>query len=172
VEKSLGVRVPSLAFELGNQRSTSNSQHITALQSQHSIHLVFEVLPSYRTHRRELRQSNPEIRRSLGFLSPVPSLCVASNGPNRSQKRRKMLVLRAELQYVGKRFQNDDCRWRHCKINSSISYAFIFHVFVVDPARVCHNCASARFCDVTEDVFIVPSSESEWRERVLTPRAF
>ena len=48
-------------------------------------------------------------------------------------------------------------------------YAFIFHVFVVDPARVCHNCASARFCDVTEDVFIVPSSESEWRERVFTP---
>jgi hypothetical protein len=51
-------------------------------------------------------------------------------------------------------------------------YAFIFHVFVVDPARVCHNCAYARFCDVTEDVFIVPSSESEWRERVFMPRAF
>jgi len=40
-------------------------------------------------------------------------------------------------------------------------YAFIFHIFVVDPTGVCHNCASATFCDVTEDVFIVPSSESD-----------
>jgi hypothetical protein len=40
-------------------------------------------------------------------------------------------------------------------------YAFYFYVFVVDPARLCRHCASAGFCDVTEDVFIVPSSESE-----------
>ena len=66
-------------------------------------HPAFEILPSHRTHPRELRQSNPEIRRSLGFLSPVlsaRSLCVASNALNHSQKRRKTLVLRGELPYV------------------------------------------------------------------------
>jgi hypothetical protein len=54
-----------------------------------------EKLPSYRTHSRELRQSNPEIRQMLGFFSRVltaPSLCVASNVPSHSQKRRKMIV--------------------------------------------------------------------------------
>jgi hypothetical protein len=40
-------------------------------------------------------------------------------------------------------------------------YTFYFYVFVVDPARLCRHRASAGFCDVTEDVFIVPSSESE-----------
>jgi hypothetical protein len=40
-------------------------------------------------------------------------------------------------------------------------YAFDFSVFVVDPGRLRRHCASAGFCDVTEDVFIVPSSESE-----------
>ena len=44
-------------------------------------------------------------------------------------------------------------------------YTFYFYVFVVDPARLCRHRASAGFCDVTEDVFIVPSSESECRER-------
>jgi hypothetical protein len=44
-------------------------------------------------------------------------------------------------------------------------YAFYFYVFAVDPARLCRHCASAGFCDVTEDVFIVPSSEVERRAR-------
>jgi hypothetical protein len=40
-------------------------------------------------------------------------------------------------------------------------YAFYFNVFVVNPARLCRHRASAGFYDVTEDVFIAPSSESE-----------
>jgi hypothetical protein len=40
-------------------------------------------------------------------------------------------------------------------------YAFYFHFFLVDLTRVCRHGASAGFCDVTEDVFVVPSSESE-----------
>src|SRR4029077_9937398 len=54
-----------------------------------------EKLPSYRRHSRELRQSNPEIRRMPGFFSRVltaPSLCAASNVPSHSQKGRKMIV--------------------------------------------------------------------------------
>jgi len=47
-------------------------------------------------------------------------------------------------------------------------YAFYFYVFVVDPPRLCRHCASARFCDVTEDVFIVPSSEVVRRARAAT----
>jgi hypothetical protein len=41
---------------------------------------------------------------------------------------------------------------------------FIF-MSAVDPARLCRHCASGRFCDVTEDVFIVPSSEVARRAR-------
>ena len=57
-------------------------------------------------------------------------------------------------------------------------YAFCFCVFVVDPARLCRHCASERFCDVTEEVFIVPSSEresaclSDTRSLVLTSLAY
>ena len=57
---------------------------------------AFEILPSSRTHSRELRQSNPEIRRSLGFFPvvvPAPSPCLASNAPNHSQKQRRILAL-------------------------------------------------------------------------------
>jgi hypothetical protein len=37
---------------------------------QHQVPAL-EILPSYRTHPRELWHSNPEIRRSLGFCLPV-----------------------------------------------------------------------------------------------------
>lgn len=65
--------------------------------------LRFEILPSCRRLPRELRQSNREIRRRLGFFSralTAPSLCVASNAANHPQKRRKMLVLQAVLRHV------------------------------------------------------------------------
>ena len=64
---------------------------------------IFEILPSYRTHPRQLQQSNPGIRRKLGFFSralTAQSLCVASNAPNRPQKRGKMSVLQAVLRHV------------------------------------------------------------------------
>ena len=48
-------------------------------------HPASEILPSYRTHPRELRQSNPEIRRSLGFPSPV----LSAQSLLRSQQRSK-----------------------------------------------------------------------------------
>ena len=64
---------------------------------------IFEILPSYRTHLRQLQQSNPRIRRKLGFFSralTAQSLCVASNAPNRPRKRRKMSGLQAVLRHV------------------------------------------------------------------------
>jgi hypothetical protein len=70
---------------------------------QHPVPVLREILPSYQTHPRELRQSNPEIRLSFGFLSSAlsaSSCCLASNAPNHPQKRRKMLVFQASLQHV------------------------------------------------------------------------
>src|SRR5262245_10420558 len=55
-----------------------------------------ERLLAYQTPRRELRQSNPEIRQSFEFLSSVllPGSCyLASSAPNHLQKRRKTLLL-------------------------------------------------------------------------------
>src|SRR5262245_3547373 len=60
-------------------------------------------LPSYRTHPRELRQSNPEIGQSFEFLFFVlllGSCCLASNAPNHLQKRRKTALLLVSLQYL------------------------------------------------------------------------
>jgi hypothetical protein len=62
---------------------------------QHQVPAL-EILPSYRTHSRELWHSNPEIRRSLGFLSPIlpaPSCFLASSVPGHDQKQRTILVL-------------------------------------------------------------------------------
>ena len=68
---------------------------------------AFQVLLSYRTQRRELRQSNPEIRRSLGFFSfvlPATSRCLASSVPGHVQKQRRILALRAVARCVQQEF--------------------------------------------------------------------
>jgi hypothetical protein len=83
-----------MQFTQESRENLSNQQHAIS---------VCEIPPLYRIHSQQLRHSNPEIRQSLGFFSPLfpaPSLCLARLAPNHPQKRRKMLVLGAAPRHV------------------------------------------------------------------------
>src|SRR5215471_3407697 len=87
----------------GSRTTTSCTPGVTCARSNSTRFQPSKKSPLYRTHPQELQQSNPEIRRRLGFCSRVltePSPCVASNAPNHPRKRRKMLVLQSALQHI------------------------------------------------------------------------
>src|SRR6478672_13965722 len=70
----------------------------------------------------QLRHSNPEIRQSLGFFSPLfpaPSLCLASLAPDHPQKRRKMVVLGAAPRHVLPTFSKRRSHFRSCYLSQA-----------------------------------------------------
>ena len=74
-----------------------------SLRNQQRAATACEKLPAYQTQRRESRQPNLEIRRTLRFLSfalLAPFCCLASSVLNHLQKRRNMFVLQALLQHL------------------------------------------------------------------------
>jgi len=109
--KSISAGLPRARCKA--RENLSNQQHAGS---------VCEILPLYRIYYQQLRHSNPEIRQSLGFFSPLflaPSLCLASLAPNHSQKRRKMVVLGAAPRHFLPTFSKRRAHFCSCYLSQA-----------------------------------------------------
>ena len=109
---------------------SSSSHSLSSLATAEEIQ-PFEILLSQRTQPRELRQSNPEIRRSLGFFPlvlPATFRCLASSVPGHVQKQGRILDVRAVARCVQQEFskQHALCLVSHVHFLSPMQYQRLY----------------------------------------------